>query len=231
MLKNILFDLDGTLLPMDQDYFTETYFQALAAKLAPYGYEAKELVKVVWKGTKAMTLNDGSRSNAETFWEVFLGEYKEHGKEAEAVMEEFYLNEFNGQRKNCGFDPMARETVKTLKQRGFTLILASNPVFPMDAQKARMRWAGVEPEDFVYISSYENSRFCKPNPAYYTEILQKNGLKAEECIMVGNDATEDMAAQRAGLRVFLLTACLINREGLDISEYPKGGFAELMKIL
>ena len=36
-IKAVLFDLDGTLLPMDQDHFVKTYFQLLAQKLAPFG--------------------------------------------------------------------------------------------------------------------------------------------------------------------------------------------------
>lgn len=43
-MQMILFDLDGTLLPMDQEVFTKAYFQRLAAKLAPYGYEAGKLI-------------------------------------------------------------------------------------------------------------------------------------------------------------------------------------------
>ena len=35
MIKAILFDLDGTLLPMDQDTFIKAYFGLLAKKLAP----------------------------------------------------------------------------------------------------------------------------------------------------------------------------------------------------
>ena len=38
-LTTILFDLDGTLLPMDNDAFTRGYFKLLAARLAPLGYE------------------------------------------------------------------------------------------------------------------------------------------------------------------------------------------------
>lgn len=34
MIDTILFDLDGTLLPMDQDAFTEYYFKLLAGKMA-----------------------------------------------------------------------------------------------------------------------------------------------------------------------------------------------------
>lgn len=51
-LTTILFDLDGTLLPMDNDTFTKGYFKLLAAKLAPHGYEPKQLIDGVWQGTK-----------------------------------------------------------------------------------------------------------------------------------------------------------------------------------
>jgi hypothetical protein len=50
-LTTILFDLDGTLLPMDNEAFTKGYFKLLAAKLAPHGYEPKQLVDAIWAGT------------------------------------------------------------------------------------------------------------------------------------------------------------------------------------
>ena len=37
MLTTILFDLDGTLLPMDQEVFVKDYLNRLAAKMVPYG--------------------------------------------------------------------------------------------------------------------------------------------------------------------------------------------------
>ena len=70
-LKAILFDLDGTLLPMDQDAFTGGYFKLLAKKLAPYGYEPKALIDGIWSGTAAMVQNDGSESNESAFWKRF----------------------------------------------------------------------------------------------------------------------------------------------------------------
>ena len=45
--------------------------------------------------------------------------------------------------------------------------------------------------------------------------------------MVGNDVSEDMVAREMGMKVFLLTDCLINSKKKDISEYPQGGFKEL----
>ena len=47
MITTVLFDLDGTLLPMDQDAFTRGYFERLAAKLAPHCYEPNQLVEAI----------------------------------------------------------------------------------------------------------------------------------------------------------------------------------------
>ena len=62
-IKMILFDLDGTLLPMDMDEFIKNYFGRLSKKLAPLGYDPQQLVKNIWTGTMAMVKNDGSRTN------------------------------------------------------------------------------------------------------------------------------------------------------------------------
>ena len=47
-ITTVLFDLDGTLLPMDQDTFVKAYFGRLAKKLAPQGYETEHLVSAIW---------------------------------------------------------------------------------------------------------------------------------------------------------------------------------------
>ena len=71
MIRAVLFDLDATLLPMDQDEFTKGYFRLLAAKLLPQGYDKDALVAGIWHGTAAMVENDGSCSNEEAFWKDF----------------------------------------------------------------------------------------------------------------------------------------------------------------
>jgi FMN phosphatase YigB (HAD superfamily) len=81
------------------------------------------------------------------------------------------------------------------------------------------------------VTTYENSSYCKPNPDYYREILQKINDVPENCIMVGNDVTEDMVARELGMQVFLLTDCMINKENKDISQYPHGSFDALMDYL
>lgn len=231
MLKAIMFDLDGTLLPMDQSVFTKAYFRALAEKMAPHGYEPQALIQAIWAGTAAMVRNDGQNTNEAVFWRKFADIYGEERTADISIFDSFYRNEFEQARQSCGFDPRAQETVQSLKRQGFTLILASNPVFPQTAQQARLRWAGVDPSDFIWITSYETAHFCKPNPAYYREILDCTGFAAEECLIVGNDVCEDMIARDLGMRVFLLTNCLINKEDKDISAYPGGDFDELLSYI
>ena len=227
----ILFDLDGTLLPMDQDQFTYTYFKELAVKLAPLGFDPKALAGNIWAGVAAMVKNDGSVTNEEAFWREFSHIYGETVRDHMPVFQEFYANEFQKAQSVCGFSPESKEIVEKLKKAGYNVVLATNPIFPAIATQSRIRWAGLEPEDFQLYTTYENASFCKPNPKYYEEILTKLGLDPKECLMVGNDVTEDGAAKALGMDVFFLTDCLINKEEKDISGEPHGSFAELEAYL
>lgn len=231
MAKTVLFDMDGTLLPMDCDKFVERYFTELAKKLAPLGFEPKKLTASVWTGTKAMVTNDGRATNKEVFWKAFSEAFGEDLTDKIPLFDAFYENEFNNAREACGLNPEVAETVKALKAAGYTLVLATNPLFPMTAQVSRVRWSGLSPEDFIYITSYENSHYCKPNPAYYKELLDTLGLDPAECLMVGNDATEDVSAKMVGLDVFLITDCLLNKDNVDITDIPHGGYPELAEYI
>ena len=128
----------------------------------------------------------------------------------------------------CSPTPRAAEVVRAMKGAGRQVVLATNPIFPPAATQARIRWTGLDPQDCALYTTYENSSWCKPSLGYYRELLGKLGRAPEECLMVGNDVAEDMVAEELGMRVFLLTDCLINREGKDIAAWPHGGFGALM---
>lgn len=230
-LTTILFDLDGTLLPMDQDAFVKCYFSLLAAKAAPRGYDPKQLVDGIWAGTAAMVKNDGICINEEAFWSTFCTIFGEDAMADKPIFDEFYQQEFQQAQDVCGFNAAAAQTIHQLQAAGYRLVLATNPIFPAVATQSRIRWAGLTPEDFIHYTTYENSRFCKPNPAYYQEILTTIGAAPRECLMVGNDVAEDMVAAKLGMQVFLLTDCLINKSGTDITQYPHGSFDALMQFI
>lgn len=231
MLKAIFFDLDGTLLPMDYDDFCSMYFDMLTDKLSKNGYEPKELREAVWSGTKAMMKNDGSITNEKAFWRDFEKHFGKIPIETHQAFDEFYRNDFNKISTICPPTPAAKEIIKTVKSLDIIPVLATNPVFPSIATENRIRWAGLLPSDFIYYTTYENSSFCKPKLEYYSEILSKLSLKPNECAMVGNDVDDDMPASEIGMKVFLLTNCLINRSGKEISVYPHGGWKQLKSFI
>ena len=111
------------------------------------------------------------------------------------------------------------------------MALATNPIFPAIATNERIRWAGLSTDDFELITTYENIGFCKPNPEYYSEVAERIGVAPEECIMVGNDVDDDMPASKLGMKVFLLTDCLINKSGEDLAKYPHGDFDALFDFI
>lgn len=226
----ILFDLDGTLLPMELEKFTNTYFALLAKKAAPLGYEAKPLVEAVWQGTKAMVKNDGSKPNCDRFWEVFSKVLGEQVLALKPYFDDFYAKEFHLAKSATKENPLAKKAVDGLKARGLEVVLATNPLFPKVGVATRLSWIDLALEDFSYVSTYENSSFCKPNPLYFQEILERIGKRPEECLMVGNDAAEDLAAEKAGIPVYLVTDCLVNPAKMDLSQTVSGTFADFLDL-
>ncbi len=231
-ITTVLFDLDGTLLPMDQERFIKGYFTRLTQKMAPRGYDSEAVIRSIWLGTEAMVKNDGSRTNEQAFLGVFREKLGEKILEDLSLLDDFYRVEFQDVRGDCGFDPRAADTVRKIKALGYRVALATNPLFPSVATESRIRWAGLEPDEFACYTVYENSTHCKPHPAYYLDIAKALSVSPEECLMVGNDVGEDMlAASSVGMRVFLLTDCLINQTDRQIEDFPNGSFPELMKFI
>lgn len=227
----ILFDLDGTLLPMEQEAFVQAYFGPLAAKMAPLGYAPEELIGAIWSGTAAMVQNDGSATNEAVFWREFCRIFGADARKDEPVLDEFYRTDFIAAKSACGFQEKAAQTLAKCRALGFRTALATNPIFPAVATHRRIRWAGLTPEEFELVTTYENSRFCKPNLDYYRDVTAALGVTPEECLMVGNDVAEDMIAGELGMKTFLLTDCLINKPGRAVDDFRHGGFDELLDYL
>ena len=140
-------------------------------------------------------------------------------------------NEFQAFKSVCGFEPRSNELIKKLKRKGFRLVLATNPLFPRIATESRIKWAGLDKDDFEFITTYENIGFSKPNPLYYSDIAMRLGMKSNECLMIGNDVRDDMAALEVGMDAFLLTDGLINIKNVDITQYQNGSFSDLEAYL
>ena len=230
-VKVVLFDLDGTLLPMDQDVFIKTYLGMLVKSIAPFGYDPKLLADTIMMGTADMVKNNGEKTNECRFWDRFTSVFGEDALADMPLFNEFYEKEFDKVSSVCGFEPMAAEAVKEIKKLGYRVSLATQPAFPMMATERRIKWAGLSKEDFELVTTYESSRFCKPNLSYYMDITDALGVSPEECLMVGNDVSEDMITEKLGMKVFLLTDYLINKNGEDIEKYPHGNLSDLVEFV
>lgn len=232
MIECVLFDLDCTLHKMDQRLFLKEYLGAIGGFMAKYGFDPKTLADVIMKGTYAMIRGDGSRTNFEVFWSVYADCYDDTLEADKPRFDAFYNEVFDTLRGTCAPIDGAAEAVRYIKKLGLKTVLASNPVFPMIAQLKRLGWAGLKEDDFCMCTSFENCHYCKPNPRYFTEVAAAVGVKPENCLMVGNDVQEDIvAAEKAGMDVFLLPEYLINSDGADISKYRRGRFPDLINYI
>ena len=232
-IKHILFDLDGTLLPMVQDEFVKFYMPLLAKSYMGAGVplDPKKFIGAVWAGYEAMVKNDGSRTNREAFWSYMEPELPISTEESENIALKFYENEFNQAICTTKPTPVSNQIVKKAKSRGLETYLATNPVFPQCATMNRIRWAGLDAEDFKVITTYETCTYCKPNPEYFRGILEEFSLDPSECLMVGNDVAEDLSIRSLGVKTYLVTDTMENKKDLPVKSDYIGTLEELLKFI
>lgn len=231
MITTLLFDLDGTLLPMNQDDFANAYLRGLAMAAVPSGYEPQAFSEAVIAGTYAMVKNNGISTNEEVIWNTVTEIYGEKIKQDMHIFDEYYRADFQKIQSVCGYEPKAKELINCLRARSYRIVLATNPLFPRIATESRIRWAGLEPTGFEAYTTFEDAHYCKPNPNYCKELLERLHLTPEECLMIGNDVDNDMITEKLGTKVFLFTDCLINKNSIDISVYPHGSYDALASFI
>ena len=145
-MNTVLFDLDGTLLPMDMKEFTDTYILLLKNRLETAGYDAKKIIAALWVGEKAVVQNDGLITNEECFWKAFEnfmtdGNGKMESKVKRKLEKEiikFYKDDFAVARYVTHPIDTVAECIDILKEKGYQLVVATNPVFPEIAVKRLM---------------------------------------------------------------------------------------------
>jgi len=206
MFEGVLFDLDGTLLAIDIYELIGLYFGALAPVIAPIlQVDADTAIKVVGGGTEAMMAphQGTNREVFDTYIEQMTGvdlRDKAHAR----TIETFYREVFPTLQGSARPIQGARSAVEAVLARGLPLGIATQPIFPALATKARLAWAGLGDIDLPIVSSYENSSSTKPHLAYFAEMARRIGVATEKCIMVGDDPVLDMSASQLGMQTFFV---------------------------
>jgi FMN phosphatase YigB (HAD superfamily) len=230
-IRGVLFDLDGTLLQVEMGTFIPAYVRGLSAcfaDLAPRGLFAE----VVRATTFALlTSDDGTVTNEE----LFLSGIERHlGIAADLFNERLLSYCQDGLQSLASLVrplPLARPILKACFARGLKVAIATNPVFPRPLVEARLAWAGVADFPFELVTCYDDSRYCKPHPHYFHDVLARLGLAPEETLMVGNDTEHDLGAGQAGIATFLVDTWMVDRlQGAWACDF-RGGHPELFRFV
>lgn len=215
MLKNVLFDLDGTLLCVHMAKFKERFFELLKKSrlIASLGEQGMD---IFLKAFRAIHHGTGEKTNLQLLCEEIQKSAPVGEKELLSQLDDFFARDFCGLQSVVEeVKPAAGQVVELLKNRGYQLILATAPVFPRRAIVQRLTWAGLREEDFAHITSYESACYHKGDVGYYHELMRTCQLMPEECLMVGNSVKEDLVALQAGIKCFFI-------EGYEIGPWQEG---------
>lgn len=230
-LRGLLFDLDGTLLRVEMQRFIPAYLDDLALQFSDsvakdrFSRVARQAVHVL------LARGDEQRTNREryvTVIETQLGIPVSLFEERLAVwLEEGLPSLAHHIAPIAGSRPLLDHCFSL----GVPVVLATNPVFPRTMIEARLAWAGLDDYPFDLITSYENTRFCKPQPEYFKDVLDNCELKPQDCLMVGNDTEHDLAAAAVGIPTFLVDTFMVDRLEGDFSSDYRGSLDDLFALL
>lgn len=230
-MNTIMFDLDGTLLPLEMDAFESEYFKRLCIKLKDM-FSPDILYKCIWDGTREMVLNtDPAKTNKEIFMKKFCDITKTDKDIMYNLFMDFYRNEFDSMKTLYKPSAYIKDSINILKEKGYKLIVATNPIFPMEAIIERINWAGLNEDDFMYITSFEHMHFCKPQIHYYKEIMNILDLNPVDCLMVGNDVEEDLVSSKIGIKTYLIVDHMLNKKKLKVESDYKGTYKEFYQFV
>jgi HAD superfamily hydrolase (TIGR01549 family) len=203
-LQAVLFDLDNTLILFEEATFFENYSRKLYLSFKDL-MTPQEFAKRLVQSTQMMLKNNGEMTNAEFFIQDFANGTIADKQELWQRFSDFYDNEFEQ------FKPLmkplegAREIVSFIHSAGLKIVIASNPMFPMNVQLVRLRWAGLGDIPFDLVTAADNTTYVKPRLEYYQQISEKINVPPENCLMVGNDALNDVIASKIGMMTYLTT--------------------------
>lgn len=190
----IFVDYDGTLVKNSEEKFMKTYFSILSRKVKlPIEKIFNLVMDSIYEITK---IEDPSKNLFERFLESIS---KKTGKSKDYwynIFLDFYKNEFDELRNIINVN---EKLTNFIKNSNYKFIFASNPLFPEIAVKKRIDFANLSPENFFYIATMENSHYAKPNPKFFAEILEKIGVAADKCLMIG-DTENDKASEKVGIK-------------------------------
>lgn len=201
-VKHLLVDLDGTLLGNRHLSLSYDFVQQALSVLKVYGGLRLGARLLLAMGREFKQASQ-EFTNDHRIVEIFAEQLNLSIEETRRILREGITKIFPTLEKH--FYPIqgAKEFLEWAKDR-FPLTLATNPVWPPEIIELRVKWAGVDPGIFGNITHARKMHAYKPSIHYYQEVLDQGGLKAQDCLLIGDNLKMDLPATRAGIRVFIV---------------------------
>lgn len=203
-VTTLLFDLDGTLLDIDLPAFMKAY-HSLAGRRFVSPRELPRLTPLLAAATRKVgAYRAGTQTLDRIFLEAFSPAVKRTPIDVRGVLTAFHRAEFEQLRRFTAPRPAARPLLEKALSLGYEIVIATSPVFFLEAIRARIRWAGLEGIPFALITSAEIMRCVKPDRRYFDQTLRLLSRRAEECLMIGDDPAADLPAGLLGIGTWLV---------------------------
>jgi FMN phosphatase YigB (HAD superfamily) len=205
MTLTLLLDLDDTLLTNDMQIFQEAYLNALGKQFARFVDPVLMIKQMLLATQKMMNNRLPDRTLKDVFDAAFYPAIKIKREDLQPDIDAFYTSVFPTLRRLTSEKDDAKELITLAQEKGWHIVIATNPIFPKTAIVQRLEWAGFTPSQYHFdlVPSYETFHFAKPNPAFFSEALSNIGWPSEPVMMVGNDFEMDIRpAQKLGLYTF-----------------------------
>lgn len=231
MKLTLLLDLDDTLLVNDINQFLPVYLRHLSGALGHLA-PADKLIPALMEATSAMVKNQRPDCRLkEVFDSIFYPALQLNPSDVEEDIASFYSERFPQLQPLTQARPEAVDLVKQALARNYTIVIATNPLFPRTAILQRLEWAGLSPEKYPFslITSYERLHFAKPRPSFFAEILGHLGWPEHAALMVGDDLENDISgARKLGLPAFWVPK---NKSRTNTGGYPPTVRGSLDEVL
>lgn len=205
MIKAVLLDLDNTLIRNPDRAFAMAFLQQLDAFVVSQ-WQHTDFSRHLVSGIKAQ---QEPREPADTNYHVMRKAIQQtldiDDTELRTILNTFYA-EIYPRLRDC-ISPVhdASVLVDDLLASGYAVVIATNPLYPLDAVQQRLRWGGLpdDPGTYALVTHLDNMHFSKPDPAYFAEILARVGIEPDEAVVIGDSLHNDIEpARQLGLHTY-----------------------------
>ncbi|HUU79152.1 MAG TPA: HAD family hydrolase [candidate division Zixibacteria bacterium] len=212
-INTLLFDMDSTLISIDEQGFSKKYFHLLH-KTHFYELDFMFFVDAMVDITRyVMTTKLPKELTVDTFVKEMSKHFEISPEEIKSNLLDFYHNEYSQLKSYIRPVRGVKKLIKNCFAKGYDVVVATTPIFPEVAIMKRLKWGGLHNFDYKLVTHAENMYYSKPQEEYYTEVLSKINKEINECLMIGNEFMADIIGPtKLGMKTFYSPLPSINDE-------------------